>query len=280
MQHSIAYIKKKLATLYPESEIESLTQLILEKKSGQSRIELFLNKNSVFSDSLHAEIQFIADKLAQHTPIQHILGEAEFYSLPFYVNRHVLIPRPETEELVDWIVKSHPDPSQKRLLDMGTGSGCIPISVQKHRPTWHTEGIDISEKALETAVKNGERNGVKTLFWRANMLNMPKMAQKWDIMVSNPPYVCESERVEMERHVLEFEPHEALFVPEEEPLRFYKAVVEFAKAHLAEKGELYFEINRIFGEESVALMRANGFTEVELRKDLSGNDRMVKGVWN
>jgi len=278
MQAAIRHIQSELQGLYPETEIKSFSNLIIEKLTGFSRTEIILNKNTLFSDDQRHVIESFIEKLKINIPIQYILGETEFFGLPFNVNESVLIPRPETEELVDWIRQEADCNSHLHILDIGTGSGCIAISLKHEFPNAQVDAFDISEEALQTAAGNARRNNLDVTFTKTDILNAPDFDRKWDIIVSNPPYVTEQEKDEILPNVLDNEPHLALFVPDNDPLLFYRRIAHFALKHLQPNGKLYFEINREFGKETVDLLAGTGFTDVELRKDISGNDRMVRAV--
>jgi len=276
MQAAIIHIRSELQGLYPDTEIKSFSNLIIEKVSGFSRTEIIVNKNTLFSDEQRHVIENFIEKLKEYVPIQYILGETEFFGLPFQVNESVLIPRPETEELVDWIRNENDRNANPGILDIGTGSGCIAISLKHEFINATVDAFDISEKALETAQSNATLNKLEVTFSKVDILNTPEMEQKWDIIVSNPPYVTELEKSEISPNVLDYEPHLALFVPDNDPLLFYRCIAIFAQQHLKPRGKLYFEINRQFGKATVDLLTAMGFGNVELRKDISGNDRMVR----
>ena len=276
MQAAIIHIRSELQGLYPDTEIKSFSNLIIEKISGFSRTEIIVNKNTLFSEKQRHVIENFIAKLKEYIPIQYILGETEFFGLPFRVNESVLIPRPETEELVDWIRNENDRNANLGILDIGTGSGCIAISLKHEFTNATVDAFDISEKALETAQSNATLNKLEVNFSKVDILNTPEMEQKWDIIVSNPPYVTELEKSEISPNVLDYEPHLALFVPDNNPLLFYHCIAIFAQQHLKPKGKLYFEINRQFGKATVDLLTAMGFGNVELRKDISGNDRMVR----
>ena len=279
MQTAIQHIQHELQGLYPETEIKSFCYLIVEKLTGFSRSEIIVNKNTLFSKEQHHTIDSFILKLRNFVPIQYILGETEFYGLPFNVNESVLIPRPETEELVDWIQSENDRNANLQILDIGTGSGCIAISL-KHEFKYATvEAFDISEKALETAKTNAELNKLEVTFSKVDILGSPEFETKWDVIVSNPPYVTELEKADMQPNVLNNEPHLALFVPDNDPLLFYRHIALFAQKHLKPQGKLYFEINREFGQATMNLLNELGYTEVEVRKDISGNDRMVRAVY-
>lgn len=280
MQSTILHIQSKLQGLYPETEIKSFSQLIIEKLTGFSRNEIFLNKITLFSDEKRNLVDDFIEKLTKFVPIQYILGETEFYGLLFYVNESVLIPRPETEELVDWIQNENQQNAQIQILDIGTGSGCIAIALKHEFPASTVDAFDVSEKALETAKRNAGRNNLEVNFSIVDILNAPDFTDKWDIIVSNPPYITEQEKNGILPNVLDHEPHLALFVPDNDPLLFYRHIALFARQHLFPNGKLYFEINREAGKSCVELLTELGYRDVELRKDISGNDRMVKAVFN
>lgn len=275
MQAAIKHIRTSLRGLYPDTEIGSFTYLILSKVSGLSRTEIIVNKNTIFSTEQHQEIDSFIEKLKMFVPIQYILGETEFYGLKFSVDNSVLIPRPETEELVEWIQKDNHE-NQCSILDIGTGSGCIAIALKHVLPQASVSAFDISEDALKTAIKNANLNDVEINFANIDILQRPEFSEKWDIIVSNPPYIPASEKAEILPNVLNHEPHLALFVSDSHSLVFYEEIARFALKQLKEKGKLYFEIHSKAGESCVNLLREMGFKSVELRKDMAGNDRMIK----
>ena len=276
MQPALKRIKSALEGLYPETEIRSFSQLMIEKVTGFSRTEIIVNKNTQFSVEQQHEIESFIENLKNFIPIQYILGETEFYGLTFNVNESVLIPRPETEELVDWIRSENDRNASLNILDIGTGSGCIAISLKNVLPNSVVDAFDISDQALETARSNALRNELDVNFSKVDILNVPDFSKKWDIIVSNPPYVLESEKAEIQPNVLDNEPHLALFVPDNDPLLFYRSIAQFSLRQLKPEGKLYFEINRQYGKATIDLLAESGFTDIELRKDISGNDRMVK----
>ena len=288
-----------LSSLYDEKEIESFFYLTLEKLHQKKRIDLALQPDLTMDETQLAQWETVLAELKNYKPIQYILGETEFYGLPFLVNENVLIPRPETEELVQLILDDLSLRAQSRsqnvtILDIGTGSGCIPISLKKNLPFADVFAIDVSPNALEVAQKNAEINGVEVTFVKADILQVDdltklllchtersrsaQLATLFDIIVSNPPYVRNLEKAEINPNVLEYEPHLALFVEDNDALLFYRKITELAKNHLAENGKLYFEINQYLGKETVALVESYGFKSVELIKDIYGNDRMVVGT--
>ena len=274
MQNPKYFIKSELKDLYSPDEISSLTRLILEKEFAIPFADILACKFNHLSDAEMQKLTEIVGKLKNSEPIQYILGETDFFGLAFYVNGSVLIPRPETEELVQWVLESAENKPMK-ILDIGTGSGCIAVTLAKKLPSAEVHAWDISEDALEVARKNAERNGVKVIFVKRDMLLEPVSDEKFDIIVSNPPYVTEVEKTEMQENVLNFEPHLALFVPDDNALVFYEKIADFALTNLNKDGKLFFEINRAKGADIAHLLEEKGFTNIELRKDISGNERMV-----
>ncbi len=272
---------QELSPIYDAGEVESFFYLILEEKNQLKRIDLALNPDITFSNE---EIQLwnsILEQLKKEIPIQYLLGKTSFYSLDFEVNSAVLIPRPETEELVEWIIKDGVFPrndKKLKILDIGTGSGCIAISLAKNIPNTQVFAIDVSKKALATAKKNAEINEVYVTFIEKNILETNDLEQQFDIIISNPPYVRELEKKEIKKNVLDNEPHLALFVEDNDALVFYKKIAELAQKNLSENGQLFFEINQYLGKEMLDLLEKMGFKNIELRKDIYGNDRMIKGT--
>lgn len=271
---------QELASLYDEYEIESFFYIILEDFHHMKRVDLALNPDFELSPELMHQWENVVAQLKEQRPIQYILGETEFYGLPFYVNEHTLIPRPETEELVDWIIKESKVKSQKsefKILDIGTGTGCIAISLAKNLPNTKVYAMDVSDAALAVAKRNAERNNVDITFIHQSILETDDLGETFDIIVSNPPYVRNLEKQEIKKNVLDYEPHLALFVEDNDALLFYRKITELAIKNLSENGQLYFEINQYLGNEMVQLLQQHNFKDVELRKDIYGNDRMMKG---
>lgn len=270
---------QELSPIYDVGEAESFFYLILEDKKQLKRIDLALNLDLTFSNE---EIQLwnsILDSLKKEIPIQYLLGKTSFYGLEFEVNENVLIPRPETEELVEWIIESHKSEDRRekiKILDIGTGSGCIAISLAKNIPNAQVFAIDVSVKALATAQKNAEINEVNVTFLEKNILETDDLEQQFDIIVSNPPYVRELEKLEIKKNVLDNEPHLALFVEDNDALIFYRKIAELAQRNLNPNGQLFFEINQYLGKEMMGLLEKMSFKNIELRKDIYGNDRMMK----
>lgn len=273
MQKTIEHIKQALATYYPESEISGFVRYILEHITKRSYHQLLLS-DIHFSEGQTKVIQQYIERLQQYEPIQYIIGETEFFGLPFYVNKHTLIPRPETEELVELVLKENTQ-YQPSILDVGTGSGCIAIALAKHIPNAKVTTWDFSKGAIEIANKNANLNKVQVKFDQVDVLGEYPTDQKYDIIVSNPPYILDSEKAEMEKNVLDYEPHSALFVPNNKALLFYERITDIGLELLTENGKLYFEINRAKGQETVEMLASKGYYDIELLKDLSKNDRMV-----
>ncbi len=266
---------QELTNLYDEKEIESFFYLVLENFHGKKRIDLALNPNMEIDNGQLLRWNNVIVELKNQKPIQYILGETEFYGLPFLVNENVLIPRPETEELVKLILSNKQNTNSLKILDIGTGNGCIPIALKKNLPYAEVYAIDVSENALITAKKNAKLNKVEINFLLKNILETVDLEEQFDLIVSNPPYVRNLEKVEIDPNVLEFEPHLALFVEDDDALLFYRKILELAKKNLNPNGQLYFEINQYLGKETVALVEHYGFNRVQLLKDIYGNDRMV-----
>lgn len=279
LMHPIyTYIKDNLSDTYTPSEGAALAKWILTDVFHFSVTELYGGKGTNFPENERKRLEDILGRLKNFEPMQYILGEARFDGRTFRVTPDVLIPRPETEELVDWIVHDHPK-SHLRVLDIGTGSGCIPITLALRLDRPEVAAWDISGQALAVARENAETHGVKIAFSQTDILcpHVPSI-NKVDILVSNPPYVTENERADMAPNVLDWEPELALFVPDNDPLRFYRRIAGLGRELLVPGGSLYFEINRSYGKEMVQLLHDLGYREVEIRQDLSGNDRMTKAI--
>lgn len=269
---------KELSPFYDAYEAESFFYLILENKHRLRQIDLALNHELNFSDADLAMWAALLEQLKKEVPIQYLLGKTHFYGLEFEVNENVLIPRPETEELVDWIINENKKEESKKIkvLDVGTGSGCIAISLAKNLPNAEVFGIDVSKKAIETAKRNAIHNNVDVTFIFLDILDTDLLACNFDIIVSNPPYVRNLEKEEIRKNVLDYEPHLALFVDDNDALIFYRKIAALAKGSLFEKGQLYFEINQYLGKEMTDLLEKMNFKNIELRKDIYSNDRMMK----
>ena len=278
-----------LKNIQEEQEIESFFFILTEYLHNLKRVDVALNPNFELLDAEVKKWDSILAQLQQEKPIQYITGETWFYGLQFEVNENTLIPRPETEELVKWILDSQKlkDKSQKvEVLDIGTGSGCIPIALKANLSQANVSAIDVSEKALEVAKRNAQSNKVEINFIQANILEEEDLSKlpsskihhpsSYNIIVSNPPYVRNLEKQEIKKNVLDYEPHLALFVEDTDALLFYRKIAELAIKNLNPNGKLYFEINQYLGKETVVLLENIGFKNIELRKDFYGNDRMIK----
>ncbi len=276
MRRAIPYIKESLKTYYPENEISGFIRIIIEHISHKPYPQAYID-HLIFSCETNVQIESIIERLKQYEPIQYIVGETEFFGLPFSVNSDTLIPRPETEELVELIINEN-NKSGLKILDIGTGSGAIAIALAKHLNRADVFAWDFSQGALDMAKHNAERNNVQVEFNKVDVLDDYPKDIKYDIIVSNPPYVLESEKNVMEQNVLAYEPHSALFVPDADALLFYNRIADIALDALRPGGKLYFEINQVKGDETMEALRKKGFKEVVLFKDLSKNDRMVRGV--
>ena len=271
-----AHIHNSLQSLYPKSEINSFYFILLEHYGNYTTAEVLANVSTQLTDNITKAIQQAITELQTAKPIQYILGETEFFSNRFFVDENVLIPRPETAELVDWVLQTYPDKTHLlQILDVGTGSGCIAISLAKALPEAQVTAIDVSPKAIAVAQRNAERNGIKVQFLQRDILQTETLPEKYDIIISNPPYVRELEKNEMHSNVLNYEPHLALFVPDDRPLLFYEQIATLAQQYLKPKGRLFFEINQYLAAEMQVMLAQKNFTEITLRQDLSGNDRML-----
>jgi len=269
----------ELSEIYLETEIQSFFNILIEFQLNLSRIEVALQPDLEISEIAITFLQKAISELKINTPIQYIVGETEFYGLKFNVNENVLIPRPETEELIDWILENAKLKTQNpklKILDIGTGSGCIAISLAKNLSNTDVFALDISSEALKIAKKNAQLNKVDIYFSEIDILNTVDLPEKYNVIVSNPPYVRELEKELMQQNVLAHEPHLALFVKDNNPLLFYDRIAELAKKHLSKNGSLYFEINQYLGNKTVELLKQKGFQNVKLKKDLFGVDRMIK----
>ncbi|WP_288983788.1 peptide chain release factor N(5)-glutamine methyltransferase [uncultured Flavobacterium sp.] len=268
-----------LKNIQDEQEIESFFFILTEYLHNLKRVDVALNSNFELSNEEVQKWNAILVDLQQEKPIQYITGESWFYGLKFEVNENTLIPRPETEELVEWIIESQKSKVQSQkleILDIGTGSGCIPISLKANLPQANVSAIDVSEKALEMSKRNAELNNVEVNFIQNNILEVGDLNQHFDIIVSNPPYVRNLEKEEIKKNVLDYEPHLALFVEDTDALLFYRKIAQLALKNLSPNGLLFFEINQYLGKETVELLQNLGFKNIELRKDMFGNDRMIR----
>ena len=273
-------VKNLLSSVTEENEATAITFLLFEKLAGMDKMKVLMG------DEIPKETENLimeaANRVAQGEPVQYVIGETDFYGLTFNIAKGALIPRPETEELVEWGINSFNGENTVtgKILDIGTGSGCIAISVAKNTEAT-VEAWDISDDALSIATDNAKKNGVNVAFRKVDVLNfMPtdKDRGEYSCIFSNPPYICNSESEDMENNVLDYEPHIALFVPDSDPLLFYRKIAEIGKELLMNDGMLFFEINRRFGKETVDMLTHLGYSDIELRQDQFGNDRMVKAI--
>lgn len=277
MLKTILHIKERLLDFYPSTEVESFVAIIFSYTCNMSKTDMIVNRDRTVTPNETSEIENIVERLTKYEPIQYILGEAYFYGLLFKVDKSVLIPRGETEELVDMIINKN-EITNPKIIDIGTGSGCIAIALKNNIKGAEVWACDISNSALKTAQTNANHNNVDIKFIQCDILAMEQVTDfpKFDIIVSNPPYIAQSERCSMPQNVLGYEPMTALFVPDNDPLLFYRNIGLFAKKHLKNGGKLYFEINEAFGEETVELLSSIGFQAPILYRDINGKNRMIE----
>ena len=275
-----------LTSIYDESEAKSLAWWSINDVCKISRTSFLASKEKVISEQQEASLQHILEELKTGKPIQYVLGETEFYGLPFKVNPSVLIPRPETEELVDWILIEIRNSDllndiNGNILDIGTGSGCIPIAIKKFLPEFNISALDVSKGAIETAKINAELNQTEIEFIEDDILNPSQLFllnKQYTIIISNPPYVRESEKTAMHNNVLGHEPHLALFVADEDALIFYSRIADFAKTNLVKGGMLFLEINENLAPKTIDLLEGKGLRNIKLRQDIRGKNRMIKAT--
>ena len=270
LKQLVSYFTDNLVNHYPSNEIEGIAYWTIESYFNLSRSSFKLEQDRDLSSDEILFVKNVVERLKTKEPIQYIFGETSFYGMTFKVDKNCLIPRPETEELVSWILE---DPKNK-VLDIGTGSGCIAISIAK-KSNANVLGLDISKDALNLAKTNAKINDVSVEFFQANILELNKL-EKVDVIVSNPPYVLESDKQTMDSNVLDFEPHNALFVEDENPLIFYNKIIKIAKKSLNKNGFIFFEIHELKANDIIDLLTDNNFSNIELKKDLQNKDRMIK----
>ena len=281
VQEILNVYREKLTRLYSLEETESLANLIFKEVLGYDQKDILLNSDKEVVSGYIIKLNSVLRELEQGKPVQYVLGYTDFFDVRLNVNNDVLIPRQETEELVDWIIKDLQNLDHYiTILDIGTGSGCISIALKKNLENVHLRAVDVSQEALNIAVSNAEQNDVEIEFVKLDILNEDEweMLPKVNVIVSNPPYVRVSEKSNMHRNILDNEPHIALFVSDEDPLMFYEKITDFAQHNLEKGASLYFEINEALGEKVSALLANKGFQEIELRQDLNGKDRMIKAI--
>jgi release factor glutamine methyltransferase len=274
-------LRFQLFDLYDEREAGNITDLVMEHISGWKKIDRVVNKTVPLSAAQVKTLEAYTVALLNHTPVQYVLQEAWFYDMRLYVDRNVLIPRPETEELVDWVIRDARNTELARgnlMLDIGTGSGCIPLALKKNLPAAEVYTCDISEAALDIAKKNAIDLQLAIGFHQLDILSPEGRAGLpiFDTLISNPPYIPQKDKTAMAANVLQHEPALALFVTNDDPLLFYNAIADFAAAHLTKKGRIYLEIHEDMGEATINLYRQKGFSNIELRKDLQGRDRLIR----
>ena len=276
LKEAVEQLKNGLATVAEPQEVQAIIRVVCEDVFNYDPVDVALRQESELPDFAQERITDIIERLRQHEPLQYIVGEALFHGHKFKVTPAVLIPRPETEQLVDLIIDENPG-SDLRVLDMGTGSGCIAISLARALKFAQVDALDVSHDALAVARENAATLKVKVRFFESDML-LPQPPATYDIIVSNPPYICWSERETMEANVKDYEPGQALFVPDNDPLLFYKAIIPYAAQSLERGGRLYLEINRRFGNEVKRLLEENGFDEVRIIEDSFGNTRFAAAL--
>ena len=266
VKQTINYIIRELSNYYPAEELRELAYWIVEEATGVTRSQILMGYPAVDIP----ELNDILLRLKCHEPIQYIFGHTQWMGLDLRVNHATLIPRPETAELVEWILQQHDPNTALQIMDIGTGSGCIAIALQQQCPKWHVQGVDISEEALKIAQQNAIHNGVDIQWKQMDIL--AETPDAIDIIVSNPPYICHREKADMDTRVLDYEPHRALFVPDNDPLLFYRRIASMKSAKI-----IYFEINEAYGNEVCEMMKDLGYTDVQLKHDIYGKARMVSG---
>jgi release factor glutamine methyltransferase len=281
MQEATYLLLNKLRSIYPDGEASHITDWVMEHLTGSKKTERMLYKNEAITAKEEDQLQNYIKRLLKHEPVQYVLNEAWFCGLRFYVDQNVLIPRPETEELVEWIISGCRFPiDQLSILDIGSGSGCIAIALKRRLSKATVWSCDISKEALNVARKNSAALGVDVNFIEMDFLQEEEREKlsSFDIIVSNPPYIAFHEKKDMQPNVLEYEPAAALFVPDNDALVFYKAIADFGKTHLNKNGIIYAEINEGLGEATAALFQQDGY-RTEIKKDMQGKERMIKAIF-
>jgi release factor glutamine methyltransferase len=280
MQEATYLLLNKLRNIYPDGEAGHITDMVMEHLTGSKKTERMLYKNEAITAKEEDQLQGYIKRLLKHEPVQYVLNEAWFCGMKLYVDKNVLIPRPETEELVEWIISGCKFPiDQLSILDIGSGSGCIAIALKRRLSKANVWSCDISNEALEVARKNSTTLGVDVNFIKLDFLQEEQREKlpSFDIIVSNPPYIAFHEKKEMLPNVLQYEPAAALFVPDNNALVFYKAIADFGKSHLTKNGIIYTEINESLAEATASLFQQNGYT-TEIKKDMQGKERMIKAI--
>jgi len=275
--HSVIdYFEKKLSETFSSREIKLIARSFISKRLGWETSDFISRKEEKVSES---DLLFFREKIKQllsGVPFQYVLGETFFYNISLKTDKRALIPRPETEELVDWIVNEHKDQKDLRILDIGTGSGCIPLAIKSVMLKCQVAGVDVDSEALTLAKENATSLNLDVEFFKHDILSSDELDKKWDIIVSNPPYIPIKEKSEMAKHVLEYEPELALFTTNENPLVFYEKIADFAALKLSKEGWLYFEIHESNADKVVQLLENRNFQAITVKKDLQGKDRMIR----
>ncbi len=279
MKETLRHIREVLVPQFGKGETEAMIRLIFHHIKGWNTTDMVINSDKELSEYTRERIERILDRVKKGEPIQYVTGEAYFYGMDLMVTPDVLIPRVETQELVDLIVKKYEDVEDLRILDVGTGSGCISIALARNLPFADVTGLDLSGRALEVARENGRRLKAKVEWVKADIFGYTPLAESFDIIVSNPPYVMMSEQAEMEANVLDHEPWKALFVPDADPLRFYRAIAQMGCKALKKGGTLWFELNAKLAPETAQLVKEIGYEEVNLERDIAGRWRFLEAVW-
>lgn len=273
-------ILSQLNGLHEPGEAKAITDIVMEHLTRWKKMDRIIHKKDEINSEQKFRLQTILDQLHNHRPVQYVLHEAWFMGMKLYVDENVLIPRPETEELVEWLVDEWKQMNKKkiRILDVGTGSGCIPIALKRNMSNCEISACDISKAALKIAEINASAQNVFIRFLEVDFLNATQRnsLDEFDCIISNPPYIPGSEKRSLQKHVVDFEPHLALFVPDEDPLIFYSSILDFARNHVDPGGMIFLELHEILAEKVAALFNQSGFSEIELKKDMHGKNRMLK----
>ncbi len=274
---AFSHFREKLSRIYEFDEANTISNWVFEHVFNRSRIALNMDRSALVSKEQYRLLKEFENQLLTHKPVQYVLGECHFYGLKFKVDERVLIPRPETEELVDWIIKEHIDHQYLKVVDIGTGSGCIPLSLKKNKPNWHITGVDNDSGALENAKENAHFNQLDVNFLQMDILQETtwESLSSFDIIISNPPYILPGEEKNMKPNVLQYEPHQALFVSNNDPLQFYKKIEQFAQKHLNNNGNVYMELHSLFAKEINEYFQLKEW-HTELKYDLFNRPRMLK----
>lgn len=275
----VYYMRQELSAEYPVPELEALIHYAFKEVMGYSRIDVMMRSEDELLPGVVDRFQEVTERLKNHEPIQYIFGHTTFYGLDLLVNSEVLIPRPETEELVNWVLSEQKNRNIMRALDIGTGSGCIALALKANLKEAEVLGVDVSHSVVEQAIVNAQHNRLDVNFELRNILNQPTDLGTFDLIVSNPPYVTREQMGGMMPNVLNYEPHLALFVEDNDPLKYYKAIGHFCQKALAPNGVLYLEVNEDLATDTAHLLETFNFTSTSIKKDLSGKFRMVKAMW-